>query len=58
LKEFGRNGFWHNIISYTDPLNELNYYYSLHDAETAVLKLIEHIKNPIETEKVIREYSL
>ena len=56
LKEFGRMGFWYNIISYTEPLNEMNYYHSLHDAENDVLKLIEHIKNPVEHEKVIREY--
>jgi hypothetical protein len=58
LKEFGLDGFWHNTISYMEPVNELNYYYSLQSAEKAVCKLIENIKNPIEPEKVIREYSL
>lgn len=58
LKEFGREGFWYDNIPYTKPLNELNYYSTLQDSENAVSKLIEHIKNPKEQEKVIREYSL
>lgn len=58
LKEFGRDGFWHNTISYTEPLNELNYYYSLQNAENAVEILIKNIKNPVEKEKVLKEYSI